>query len=296
MGRSHGGSSQRRSTYPRSSGSVRRDGPAGSGSWGGSGASRGGSRETARQRPESGRSREDQRPRADDSGTKGEDLKARRGEEGKTREDRQERRDEEKGPIEEKLDERQEERRDYREQQQQERRAIAGGIHEERQEFFEHYSYPYWGYGYPYSGTRVFISINNYDSYECAKSTVVVDGKTYYRCDDGWYDRVSRDGEVQYVAVPPPEGTEVEQLTDPEVVRAGGETYHLSNGVYYKKLTREGKTTYVVVDPPVGLEVDALPKEAIEQTIEGKTYYQYGKVFYRPVGDGNSYIIVPAPY
>jgi hypothetical protein len=219
-------------------------------------------------------------------------VRERREESGKTREGRKERREEGSGPLEE----RQEERQAWREQQQQERRDIAGGVYEERQEFFEHYSYPYWGYGYPYGGDRVFISINTYDSYECAKSSVVVEGKTYYRCDDGWYDRVSREGEVQYVAVPPPEGTEVEQLADPQVVRAGGETYHLSNGVYYKELTREGKTTYVVVDPPVGLEVDALPEGAIEQTIEGKTYYQYGKVFYRPVGDGNSYIIVPAPY
>jgi hypothetical protein len=223
-------------------------------------------------------------------------VRKRAEESGRTREDLKNRRDEENGSVEDKLDERRDERRAYREEQQRERRAIMGSIHEEREEFFEHYSYPYWGYGYPYGGNQVFISIYTYNSYDCAKSTVVVDGRTYYRCDDGWYDRVSREGDVQYVAVPPPEGTEIEQLTDPEVVRAGGETYHLSNGVYYKELTREGKTTYVVVDPPLGLEVDGLPGGAIEQTIEGKTYYQYGKVFYRPVGDGNSYIIVPAPY
>ncbi len=275
MGGSYGGAS-RRSTYPRSSGSARRGGTASWGSWG-SGSSRPSSRETTRQRPESGRSREDLRQSAKDSG--------------KTREDVKQRREEASGPLED----RQQERRDYREEQQAERRAIGGEIHEDRTEFVEHYHYPHWGYGYPYGGTRVFISISSYDSYDCAKSTVVVDGKKYYRCASGWYDRVSRDGDVQYVAVPPPEGTEVETLTDPQVVHAGGETYHLSNGVFYKQLTRDGKTKYVVVDPPLGLEVDSLPEGAIEQTIGEKKYYQYGQVYYRPVGDGSSYVIVPSP-
>ena len=101
---------------------------------------------------------------------------------------------------------------------------------------------------------------------------------------------------MQYIAVAAPKGAEVEKLANPQEVHADGELFYLSNGVYYKKLVSDGKTRYVVVDAPVGYEVDALPEGAVKQSIEGKTYYQQGNVFYRPIAEGSSYVIVPAPY
>ncbi len=46
--------------------------------------------------------------------------------------------------------------------------------------------------------------------------------------------------------------------------------------------------------PPLGAELDKLPEDAAKVQVEGKTYYQHGKVFYRKVDDpgGNTYVIV----
>ena len=232
------------------------------------------------------------------------DRRPQRGEEGRGRPgERPEERPEER-PSEGRED-RQEHRDNAREERhakydevRSERQAWAGAIHEEREEFFEHYRYPYYRYPYPYygGGTRVFISITEYNSYPCEKERVVVDGKTYYRCDSGWYDRVSKDGDVQYVAVPPPAGAEATSLEDPMEIRVGGETFYSSAGAYYKKIVRDGKTQYVVVDPPLGAEVSELPSGATEAEVDGRVYYQYGVTFYRPIAGGESYVIVPSPH
>ena len=201
--------------------SVSRSGPASSGSLGGRVGTqeRGGgvsTRESRPQRGEEARTRPSERP---------EERPGERLEEG--REDRQEHRDEAREDRQAKYDE-----------VRNERQAWAGAIHEEREEFFEHYSSPYYRYPYPYygGGTRIYISITQYNSYPCQKETVVVNGKTYYRCDSGWYDRVSKDGDVQYVAVPPPSGAEVTTLQNPTEIRVGGETFYMTFRYLVRKM------------------------------------------------------------
>jgi hypothetical protein len=72
----------------------------------------------------------------------------------------------------------------------------------------------------------------------------------------------------------------------------------VSDNIFYQQITRDGKQLYVVVDPPYGAEVKSISEDALEVTVEDKTYYQYDKVFYRKVGDGEdtTYVIVASPF
>jgi hypothetical protein len=53
-----------------------------------------------------------------------------------------------------------------------------------------------------------------------------------------------------------------------------------------------------VVDAPYGAEVESIPEKAVEVKVEGTTYYQYDKLFYRKISEGKktTYVIVASPY
>jgi len=52
-------------------------------------------------------------------------------------------------------------------------------------------------------GTAVTASA--FRSLSCASSTVVVNGVTYYNCDNTWYNRAYRGGNVTYIVVNAPQ-------------------------------------------------------------------------------------------
>ena len=47
---------------------------------------------------------------------------------------------------------------------------------------------------------------------------------------------------------------------------------------------------YQVVPPPIGSTVSALPSGAVDQNIDGTTYFVFGGAYYRPFYSGSSVI------
>ena len=54
---------------------------------------------------------------------------------------------------------------------------------------------------------------------------------------------------------------------------------------------------YQVITPPIGATVWILPNGAVDQNVNGVTYFSYGSAFYRPIysGSGVYYGVVANP-
>jgi hypothetical protein len=52
-----------------------------------------------------------------------------------------------------------------------------------------------------------------------------------------------------------------------------------------------------VIPPPVGATVTTLPSGAVDQNIDGATYFTYGGAYYRPFYSGSTviYMVVAKP-
>jgi hypothetical protein len=47
---------------------------------------------------------------------------------------------------------------------------------------------------------------------------------------------------------------------------------------------------YQVISPPIGATVTTLPSGAVDQNINGTTYFDFGGAYYRPFYSGSSVI------
>ena len=54
---------------------------------------------------------------------------------------------------------------------------------------------------------------------------------------------------------------------------------------------------YEVIPPPIGITVAAMPNGAVDQTVNGITYFSYGGAWYQPMysGGGVTYQVVQVP-
>jgi len=59
----------------------------------------------------------------------------------------------------------------------------------------------------------------------------------------------------------------------------------------------EDSDEYIATQPPLGMIVHAIPEGSVEHTVDGRTYYEYNGVWFRPVmsGGGSSYEVVSRP-
>ena len=98
---------------------------------------------------------------------------------------------------------------------------------------------------------------------------------------------------MKYVPVAASSGAERTALESSTRMVIEGKEYWLDQGTFYVAVERDGRRVYVVVDPPVGAEVPKLPEEAREMKVDGQTYWQFDRVFYKKLGD--VYVVVPPP-
>ena len=57
-----------------------------------------------------------------------------------------------------------------------------------------------------------------------------------------------------------------------------------------RRILRAGPDGYKVIPPPVGATVTTLPNGAVDQNVNGTTYFTFGGAFYRPFYSGSSVI------
>jgi hypothetical protein len=121
---------------------------------------------------------------------------------------------------------------------------------------------------------------------------VDVGGTTYYRA-GGSYLQPQGGG---YVVVPPPPGltTASRPPGNCGTVWSGNNPYLDCGGVFYAN----NGNGYQVAAVPNGVDVLSLPPGAQPVHADGRTYYSYAGVYYRPVFGGSTlvYQTVPPPY
>jgi hypothetical protein len=167
-----------------------------------------------------------------------------------------------------------------------------------------------------------------YASVPRTSTTVIVTGTTYYYASGVYY--VSS-GTGYVVVSAPPTAVVYAVPTSTTVVYAGSTPYYYYGGTYYVQTSApaqqpkpvdtnvnvnvnvqsstteqaqvsetpmvEDEESYEVVAPPHGVTVPYLPDEVVEQTVDGKKYYVYDDIYYRPfVSDGETiYMVVNDP-
>jgi hypothetical protein len=95
--------------------------------------------------------------------------------------------------------------------------------------------------------------------------------------------------------VPPPQGAVVSSPPPScSSVNLGGRGLGLDCGGAFYAPASGG---YQVIAPPVGSTVWTLPNGAVDQTVNGVTYFAYGGAYYRPIYAGSSvyYEVVAKP-
>jgi hypothetical protein len=188
-------------------------------------------------------------------------------------------------------------------QRQDQRLEYANEWQDERWEYVDDhwwggwYGYPYGypPYGYPATvGLHFHIDLSDKG---CNAQPVTVGPSSYTQCGSTYYEKVYIKEEVRYVEVAPPDGMEKRELPNARTLQVGEKTYYVDGFTFYEKVRRDGRDLYVSVDTPVGAEVDSIPESAVKIELDGKTYYQYDSIFYRPVGSGEgaSYVVVVPP-
>ena len=209
---------------------------------------------------------------------------AQRQEQGKpTQEDRQQRRDDIR-----------QERQDYYDDVRKERYEWAEDAYDEHREWHQ----DTWDAYYMSAGLAAMAySAASYSSLSCTRSTYALYSHTYYRCGNGWYDRVYYQSEVTYVQIPAPSGVEVTKLTNPTVITVEDQTYYVSDDTFYQRITRDNRLVYVIVDAPLGAQVDRLPEGALRVSAKTGRYYRFGSVYYRQISNPvrPTYIIAARP-
>ncbi|MEE9607375.1 MAG: hypothetical protein V3U03_06505 [Myxococcota bacterium] len=93
-----------------------------------------------------------------------------------------------------------EDRQDYRDGAREDRQDYADDVRGEYQEHEEWYE-DRWK-----RAVGASLTVSAFRSLQCASSTVVVNGVTYYNCGSSWYQRGYSGGNVTYVVVGPPAG------------------------------------------------------------------------------------------
>ena len=94
--------------------------------------------------------------------------------------------------------------------------------------------------------------------------------------------------------VQPPQGAVVTALPGScPLVYGASSSYSYCNGTFYTQVSGG----YEVVVPPQGVFVTSLPNGAVEQSVNGSSYFQYGDVWYQPFYSGSdvSYETVANP-
>jgi hypothetical protein len=94
--------------------------------------------------------------------------------------------------------------------------------------------------------------------------------------------------------VPPPQGAVV--ATPPpscSTVYVGSASELDCGGAFYTRV----ENGYKVSPPPIGSSVTILPSGAVDQNINGTTYFVFGGAYYRPFYSGSSgiYEVVAKP-
>ena len=110
----------------------------------------------------------------------------------------------------------QDERRDYQEGVRDERRDYAEDVRSERREYAEHAEWNNgiveWDEGTEWGAlvaagvfvTGTAIAVSSFNNAPCTMTSTVINGQTYYQCDNYWYQEAYQGGEVVYVVVNPP--------------------------------------------------------------------------------------------
>ena len=143
------------------------------------------------------------------------------------------------------------------------------------------------------------ISQATFRTLPCTRQPVEVNGTTYYRCDDTWYQTIEQEGWTCYSEIWPPAGAPVSSLPEQHTtVVSGGRTLYAGEHAWYERSPAGG---YVVIEPPIGLPVDQLPdsaKRGIPVVVNGVTYYRHLGVFYREEGEGtpSRYVVAKSPF
>ncbi len=121
-----------------------------------------------------------------------------------------------------------------------------------------------------------------------AATTVVYMGSTQYLYYNGTYYVVT-----SAPAPKPPPATEVNvRVTVESADKDGGVTQELP-----EMIADKDDENYEVVAPPIGATVPYIPKEAKEETVDGKKYFVYADAYYRAyASDGETiYMVVENP-
>ncbi len=95
-----------------------------------------------------------------------------------------------------------------------------------------------------------------------------------------------------YVHVVPPVGIRVAALPAGYFrLVVGPSVFFYASGIFYTQDISSGE--YLVSEPPVGAVVPKIPKDAAEVEIDGKFYYEYNGILYKPVKvKGKAYEVV----
>ncbi|MGB9646426.1 MAG: DUF6515 family protein, partial [Stellaceae bacterium] len=113
-----------------------------------------------------------------------------------------------------------------------------------------------------------------------AAAAISVAGNPYYYQNGVFY--APQGG--QYAVVPPPQGAVVAPSCS--TVYVGSATDLDCGGAFYSTV----QNGYQVVAPPIGSIVSTLPSGAVDQNINGTTYFVFGGAYYRPFYSGSSVI------
>ena len=124
------------------------------------------------------------------------------------------------GNRQDKLENRDKDREDWRDERwdhqddvREERRDYAEGVRDERREWAEHAEWDdgiiEWDDGAEWDNiiaagilvTGTAIAVSSFNNAPCDMRSVVVDGQTYYNCDQYWYQEAYQNGEVVYIVV-----------------------------------------------------------------------------------------------
>ena len=91
----------------------------------------------------------------------------------------------------------QRDRREFKQDAARDRREFRQDVHQERREYYED--------RWRRQRARA-ITAATFRSLNCARTTVIVNGVTYYRCGTTWYNPAYQGGSVTYVIVTAPPG------------------------------------------------------------------------------------------
>ncbi len=176
-------------------------------------------------------------------------------------------------------------------QLQQNRFNDAGSLQYNRTNTWNHYTGD-WGGCYSGLGLGAGFAIGaTMAALPAAAIVLSVAGNPYYYADGVYYAAQAR----QYAVVAPPQGAVV-ATPAPSCANinlpSGGSGLDCG-GAFYAQVT-DG---WQVIQPPIGSTVWTVPNGAVDQNVNGVTYFAYGGAYYRPIYGGSSvyYEVVANP-